>query len=504
MMPSLPHMPESMPHMPNLPQMPQMTSASSAAAAVQCKVREKFDELDVDQKGKLTREAVEKGLRDLGRTAEDIQKELGRTELSEFSFKQFRLMSKPPQVATSLHSLPGFGAMTTVAAEAYYSLSDEELQDAFEHMDLDGNGSLCKAELTEALEGLGKSERRIHEILDPFPDDVHLDFEAFKNLMKPKQVDLSSLDDKTIRASFDKFDSAKTGALSREAAASALRDVGRSEANVQCELRRTKIEKFEFFRFRLMAKPPKSASSLHDVPGFGAFTAAAAESYYTVKDEDLEDAFHYMDVDGSGHLTKDELCDALAHIGKCHRKVKEYTDPLFDDVELDIAAWKHLVKPKKASTSCDEKELKKLFDKLDTGKKGTLTRETIANALREVGRTEADVQRELRRTKKNDFTFDNFRLMAKPPKTASTVHNVPGFGAFTAAMSSSYYTLSDQEVQDAFNHVDLDGNGTLSKDELYEALHDLGKPDRKIGEILDPLADDVQLDLEGFKKLLKS
>merc|ERR1712228_270498 len=94
--------------------------------------------------------------------------------------------------------------------------------------------------------------------------------------------------------------------------------------------------------------------------------------------------------------------------------------------------------------------------------------------------------------------------MAKPPAQASVLHSVPGLGAFTSALSESYYgEMNEAELRDAFKKIDVDGNGALNKKELRDAMRQLGKPDRVIQARLETMSDEEELDFDSFKELVQ-
>merc|ERR1712028_267047 len=93
------------------------------------------------------------------------------------------------------------------------------------------------------------------------------------------------------------------------------------------------------------------------------------------------------------------------------------------------------------------------------------------------------------------------RLMAKPPKKANPIHNIPGLGAFTAAFAGNFSTMTDAELRDAFNKIDVDKSGLLDKTEIEDALKVCGKSDREITTMVDSMIEEA-VDFEGFLKMV--
>merc|ERR1719215_920295 len=149
-------------------------------------------------------------------------------------------------------------------------------------------------------------------------------------------------------------------------------------------------------------------------------------------------------------------------------------------------------------------ELKKKFEELDKDKTGTLCKAEIRAALKDLGRSETEIEEEIGRMHKEELNFEDFRLMAKPPKQCSKIHNIPGVGAFTSALSNSMFgKMTDEELRDAFKKIDVDGSGKLCKKELGEAMKQLGKPERTVQGLLDSIPEGTELDFDGFKELVQ-
>ena len=62
-----------------------------------------------------------------------------------------------------------------------------------------------------------------------------------------------------------------------------------------------------------------------------------------------------------------------------------------------------------------DEELKKVFDKHDKDKGGTLDKKEIRDMFLELGRTKEEADKELKKVHSEEITFEQFRLMAKCP-----------------------------------------------------------------------------------------
>ncbi|OLP75995.1 hypothetical protein AK812_SmicGene44126 [Symbiodinium microadriaticum] len=168
-------------------------------------LRAKFDEIDVDGNGSLSRQEVEAAFLQLGRSRAEVEHELNRWPLEDgVDFRTFRLMVKRPGSSTWL-DLPGIG------------LKDGDLRDAFDVIDTDKSGQLMgREEIADALRELGKSQKQISRLarvsalielgrsqaeveleLRRWPCEDGMGFETFK---------LRSFSNDELREAFEKID----------------------------------------------------------------------------------------------------------------------------------------------------------------------------------------------------------------------------------------------------------------------------------------------------------
>merc|ERR1712151_138376 len=133
------------------------------------------------------------------------------------------------------------------------SLTDEQLRVEFDKVDIDKNGKLEKSEIAKALLGLGKTEDEVKALTDSMSEEA-LDFDGFKNLVKPKSnmpsmpgmpamptmkmpdfmsLRWGSLTDEQLRVEFDKIDIDKNGKLEKSEIAKALQGLGKTEDEVK-------------------------------------------------------------------------------------------------------------------------------------------------------------------------------------------------------------------------------------------------------------------------------
>ncbi|CAE7828193.1 unnamed protein product, partial [Symbiodinium sp. CCMP2456] len=126
-------------------------------------LKAKFDEIDVDGSGCLSRQEVEAAFLQLGRSRAEVEHELNRWPLEDgVDFRTFRLMVKRPGSSSWL-DLPGIG------------LKDGDLRDAFDVIDTDKSGQLMgREEIADALRELGKSQKQISRLVNDLPEECRL------------------------------------------------------------------------------------------------------------------------------------------------------------------------------------------------------------------------------------------------------------------------------------------------------------------------------------------
>merc|ERR1712151_628311 len=131
------------------------------------------------------------------------------------------------------------------------SLTDEQLRVEFDKVDIDKNGKLEKSEIAKALLGLGKTEDEAKALTDSMSEEA-LDFDGFKNLVKPRSnmpsmpgmpgmpampgfmsLKWGNLTDEQLRVEFDKIDIDKNGKLEESEIAKALQGLGKTEDEVK-------------------------------------------------------------------------------------------------------------------------------------------------------------------------------------------------------------------------------------------------------------------------------
>eukprot|EP00929_Paragymnodinium_shiwhaense_P103152 TRINITY_DN66451_c0_g1_i1.p1 TRINITY_DN66451_c0_g1~~TRINITY_DN66451_c0_g1_i1.p1 ORF type:complete len:470 (+),score=183.59 TRINITY_DN66451_c0_g1_i1:164-1573(+) len=427
--------------------------------------------------------------------------------------------------------------------------SDEQLREHFDELDNNKSGKLEKEEVERALKNAGKTEEEAKNLTAALPE-AKVDFETFKELVHGKSMFSSmtsalptgipgagylpsipgtaawrDLPEEDLRKLFGKFDQDSKEAITKAHLDAALREVGASEADAAKVVARAKSDAITFDKFKLLMKPHTVANPLHDIPGLGMVTSGFSDAFgsafgslgiNTSDEQSMREAFDRIDVDKSNTLSKDEVADALRSMGKSEREISCLVDAM-PGGNLNFEGFKELLKPKPISASMpglplpsmaslmpagwanlSEEELQAKFKELDLDGSGNLDKKEIEKLLQDLGRSEEEIKKDLARMKEDKITYDQFRLMAKAPRWQNPVHDIPGVGLLTSALSDTFASMDEKELREAFEKIDADKNGKLDKVELRDVLKEMGKTDSQVETMLESLPDDY-LDFEAFK-----
>eukprot|EP00401_Gymnodinium_catenatum_P039492 CAMPEP_0117473658 /NCGR_PEP_ID=MMETSP0784-20121206/8882_1 /TAXON_ID=39447 /ORGANISM="" /LENGTH=420 /DNA_ID=CAMNT_0005267859 /DNA_START=57 /DNA_END=1319 /DNA_ORIENTATION=+ len=419
-------------------------------------------------------------------------------------------------MASFFHDVPILGhfslALHNSFGQMFGNLSYEEMTQAFKDMDKNQSGTLDKTEIAEALRKLGKSEREVQNLIDSI-EQPELTISDFRELLTPASRHYTT----TVT-------------------------VGGMEI------------------------PVPNLRKVHDVPLVGGLTAGA-DSLVTssvswsssalgvalgsMNDDGLRAKFDELDTDCSGRLDKKELAIALRNLSISEEDIKKLLDSMKGD-SVDFLEFKVLVRPPPKvhdvpvighfthffhKTFSDafgfdhmsEADLHAAFNKIDRNSNGTLDKTEVADALREMGRSEKMVQQLVDSMEKPELDIDDFKELVQPSRPYFTavfgvplpniqkVHDVPVVGAVTAgtqnlvvglvsdvggAFRGAFSSLSDDELKAKFEELDTNKSGTLDNKEIAVALRELRMTEADIKGLLETMEGD-SLDFIGFKKLVR-
>uniref|UniRef100_A0A7S1A3Y7 EF-hand domain-containing protein n=1 Tax=Noctiluca scintillans TaxID=2966 RepID=A0A7S1A3Y7_NOCSC len=177
------------------------------------------------------------------------------------------------------------------------------------------------------------------------------------------------------------------------------------------------------------------------------------------------------------------------------------------------------------------------FRKMDVKGTGLVAKHELATALREMGKSEREVQQLLDSFSEHELNLAQFKELVSPspqpyfrgldvPVVGLSVpvpnlrkaHDVPVLGAVTkgadtftfssvnnvtTAFGVLWGSYSEQQLRSKFNELDVEFSGTLSKEEIAKALRDTNHSEAAIGKLLSSMNKEG-LNFEEFKDLVHS
>jgi len=411
------------------------------------------------------------------------------------------------------HDVPVLGIFTHAFADnfgdyVFKKLSPEEIRQAFDAVDTDKSGTLDKTEIAAALRQAGYAERKIqHLVVEKMVGKEELDFEGFQELLYPKEPDPldpaqyvpilgntvnmlgtlcnesvgqlvhhtcgPQLTDEVLEKVFGELDQDGNGAMCPKELGGALRRLWFSESKIAAMVEAAKGRDYSCYEFKKLVRGPKySASVLNYVPIVG-----PAVSTHILGS---------MDVDhGCGPYTPD-------------------------------------------------KDMREAFDHIDKNKNGKLHKTEVGDVLRELGRSEHQIQKMLDSLPAEDIDFEAFKQLLQefparrefikwfgrvPVPNPAKVHDVPLVGTVTEltqdtlvdtysataqAAFRSLRKLPDPDLRAQFDLFDKDKSGKLEKKEQGEAMRSLGLYESEVKKALEHAGDKAMMTFDEFVDMVRN
>lgn len=276
--------------------------------------------------------------------------------------------------------------------------------------------------------------------------------------------------DDELEAAFEKADTKKAGKLTKNEVAVAVRELKKSERQVQKVLDYMNTEDVDLKGFKEL------------------LTGEYRPWYYKVWCVPVPNHEKVLDVPVLGHL----LCTTGDIVGA---PVDWYFRAMSNSVR-DPYEW----------------EMEKMFFEMDKDRKGVLNTEEVKALLRKFGSWEVDIEKSVKKLRGKDPNVYEFKELMRGKKfSPSFLHSVPVVGMPLSNNITRYVEpqiLTDKDIQLAFDQVDKASvnnsrnTGTLNKTQVAECLFELGVPESRVQAACDSMEEDEELDLEGFKAIL--
>ena len=375
----------------------------------------------------------------------------------------------------------------------------KDVQDAFKQFDADGNGSIDKRELTQALQSSGGNftQQDIDAIFAAADSDGNgeIDYEEFIALMCPSASDIvekfrskyTTLND--VKAAFKRFDRNGDGALSKEELSAAMKSSGDSYSEVEVN----------------------AIFSLGDVDGDGEITL---EEFITLMSpsassiilrlrksfnnlNDVKAAFKRIDSNNDGLLSKAEMMQSTGS-----KYDKEEIDSIFTlgdvngDGEIDMGEFISLMFPSAvevamqvSATFKTMEDVKQAFKLMDKDGDGNISKQEMSSSGHRFNSAQVEAVFALGDVN-DDGVLDLDEFISVMCPSALTV---------VSRLRGKFQNIA--EVKKAFLAIDVNKDGLLSKQELSGS----GKFNAQEVEAIFMLGDlngDGEIDLEEFVGLL--
>ena len=372
----------------------------------------------------------------------------------------------------------------------------KDVQKAFKEFDRNGDGSIDQSELVSALSG-SFTRQEVETIFAAADIDGNgeIDYEEFIALMCPSASDIiekfrgkyQNLAE--VRAAFQRFDKNGDGALSKEELTVALKSSGQSYSNVEVD----------------------AIFSLGDVDGDGEITLEEfvslmhpsasqvvqklSKSFKNL--DDVKRSFKQIDSNNDGLLSKQEMLQSAGN-----KFDREEVDAIFElgdvngDGEIDMTEFISLMFPSAvevvsqiSKTFKNVDDVKAAFKLFDKDGDGVVTKAEMKASGHRLNDSQVEAIFALGDIN-DDGVLDVTEFVSVMCPSAVTV---------ASRLRSKYKNIND--VKKAFNSMDKDHDGVLSKDEIFES----GKFNPQEIEaifILGDLNQDGDIDLEEFVGLI--
>ena len=373
-----------------------------------------------------------------------------------------------------------------------------DVQLAFKKFDADGDGSIDRQELTQALNGssIKFTQQEINVIFNAadVDKDGAVDYEEFIGLMCPSASDIVSKfrnqykSIEEVRAAFKRFDSNGDGAISKDELAAAMKSSGQSYSSIEVD----------------------AIFNLGDVDGDGEITMdefvtlmspSASEVLKKLRKNykninDVKKSFKAIDTDNDGLLSKDEMRASAGN-----QFDKEEVNAIFElgdingDGEIDMSEFIGLMYPSAAevvynlsSNFKNINDVKDSFRTLDADGDGSISRNEMASSSHRFSQEQVEAIFALGDAN-DDGAIDLEEYIAVMCPSANVV---------ISRIRQKFNNIT--EAKRAFLKIDVDRDGKLSRAEMAGSQFNNQEVDAIF--ILGDIDGDGELDLEEFIGLM--
>jgi len=412
-----------------------------------------------------------------------------------------------------IHDVPVVGIFTSAIADSIWSTpTPEEMKEAFNKVDFHHSGTIDRSGVAEALRLLEKSERQVQKLMDQMePDTDTLDLEGFQKVAvpgpQPWTWELGGVLPVPNHAKI--LDTPLLGPI----------------------LNLTQDS---------MAQPIDSG------------LRSWRKTIYSPSDHAMKVIFLDADSDKNGKLDKQELPNAMRKLYKTEKEIKQSIEDM--DHDLTFFEFKRLIRGVKYSPSnvnyvpmvgaalatnllaafdddVPEEDQKEAFEYIDKSKNGKLDKTEVADLLRELGKSEMEIQKLIDYMPAEELDFEAFTNwwrsgLSRPLMTnvsgyrlpnPAKVHDLPIIGTCTSltqdflvdsygwtagAAVKTLNMMTPEELKKYYEELDTEKKGVVSMKRIAKAFRESGMSEYDIKWHRDSCSKD-EVTLEEFMRLMR-
>mmetsp|Transcript_149411 Transcript_149411/g.461233 ORF Transcript_149411/g.461233 Transcript_149411/m.461233 type:complete len:435 (-) Transcript_149411:19-1323(-) len=413
-----------------------------------------------------------------------------------------------------IHDVPVLGIFTTAFADSFAGViwsqpTPEEMKEAFDKIDFHHTGKIDKTGVAEALRSLDKAERQVQKLVDSMAEE-EVDLEGFMALVVPGPLPWSYTIGPFPMLNHEKiFDTPVLGPILNTTNDTVAQPVDNSLRSYR-------------------------------------------KTIYPAQDHHMKMIFLDADADKSGRLDRAEIPFAMRKFYKTEDEIKNSLEELKN--ELSLYEFKKLIRGPKYTPSVvnyvpavgpalstnllaafsddiPEEDQMEAFEYIDKDKSGKIDKTEVADLLRELGKSDMEVQRMIDNLHEEELEFEGFKDFVQtalyrpyvtevkgiPVPNPSKIHDVPLVGNVTATahdtvvegvswlvhIHKSFHALPEDELKAKFEEFDTDKDGKVSRKEIAKALRQLHFTEREICDMRDAIERDA-ITFPEFVHLVKT
>jgi len=455
-------------------------------------VKEQFALYDENKDGTISAQELEQGMtaqrdftRDQARAAFELADTNGDGEIDISEFIQLMFPS----------------ARELVANIRKIFKNPADIERKFKSWDADGDGKITIQELREAVDRDSQKFLTAEDVnaifaIGDLDLDGHIDFSEFSTLMIPSVSDVvakfrhAHRSVKDVKNAFKTYDRNGDGKIDRAELAKALTHyrLDFSEEEVEVIFREGDKDndgEIDYEEFMALMCPDASV-----------IVSKFRDTYKSLGD--VKAAFKKFDKNRDGALSRSEIARMMFSTGHSYTDIE--VDAIMNlgdtdgDGEIDLEEFVNLMSPGASITLAKIRQsfksiddVKELFKAIDVDSDGLLSKEEMMNSPgNRFDEEQVEAIYEL-----GDANGDNVLDMGE-----FIAIMYPSAGEVLAKLSQSFPNID--QVKELFHQLDLDGDGSLSKQEFNESSKRFSPQEVEAIFALGDINDDGAIDLEEF------